>query len=203
MSKRLRSKSLDSRHTKSKKKAKICYNKKGCLVVQIKKVDEKLNKPKTSIKLEKLIMLYDDLESKIKKLKDVREKFHDKLLKDTKIDDESPFNKEYEKFINDILNLHSRSCRIDKSISNLESEFHNVKNNIFDEIERLNPPKEQKCTCDDGLGDSNVSEYIKCYKHLSRLWKNKGCRYCDGDCSKYNCPALLRSRDPGFDLAKD
>ncbi len=55
---------------------------------------------------------------------------------------------------------------------------------LIEESEKLYPTTQQICTCETGI----ENDYIKCHRHLSRYYQNKGCYWCNySDCSKYGC----------------
>lgn len=77
-----------------------------------------------------------------------------------------------------------------RDISNIIREYIDgdvvdTHESIYDYLWRTRPPTLQECTCD---GSESAYRIVKCLRHHSRYFKNKGCYRCNyTDCGKWGC----------------
>lgn len=89
--------------------------------------------------------------------------------------------------------LEAQLSKIKSELKDVSAQVNTKRIEIINGIEELSYKKDNDktivCTCETGLvDDKGYARYVKCLKHLSRHFPNKGCFHCGfRDCSKWGC----------------
>jgi hypothetical protein len=88
--------------------------------------------------------------------------------------------------------LENKLLKVNSELKTVSAQVKTKRVEIIDGIEklsRIHNGDKIVCTCETGLvNNDKYARYVKCLKHLSRHFQNKGCYWCGyTDCSKWNC----------------